>query len=173
MDTPLNLKEAIINLQTYLRALSYIEDEINRIPIDGIFDSETERAVASFQRVSGLPETGIVDKATWDAIYAAYSELIKNTDRSPNVNFFPSSPAGYEAAVGDEHVFISLVQFLLRELSVVFDTFPEIEISGVFDDATQEAVKEFQRISSLPVSGRVDIRTWNLLARDFANRTSL
>ncbi len=169
MDTPLNLKEAIINLQTYLRALSFADEQLERIAIDGIFDENTERAVAIFQRTRGLPETGIVDKNTWDAIYKEYSELLRQTDRSPSVNFFPKAPENYEAAIGDEHAFISLVQLLLRELSVVFDSFPEIEVNGVFDSATENAVREFQKASGLPITGKVNLLTWNRLVRDFSN----
>ncbi|WP_109508805.1 peptidoglycan-binding domain-containing protein [Nocardioides speluncae] len=39
--------------------------------IDGIFGRETRRIVREFQRTSGLRRTGIVDKETWDAIFAA------------------------------------------------------------------------------------------------------
>ncbi len=171
MDTPLNLQDAIINLQTYLRALSFVDDRIERVPIDGIFDSETQKAVASFQRSRGIPETGIVNKQTWDAIYAEYAELISLTDRTQTINFFPTSPPRYEALLGEEHAFVSLIQFLLRELSVIYDEFASLEITGVFDEATEKAVKDFQRISLLPVTGRVDLRTYNRLSRDFANYT--
>lgn len=169
MDTPLNLQEAIINLQTYLRALSFVDSRIERTPIDGVFDRATESAVSSFQRTRGLGDTGIVDKETWDAIYLEYLDLTERTDRTPTVSFFPLNPPDYEATLGDEHAFISLVQFLLRELSVIYDAFSEIEINGVFDTNTENAIKEFQRISLLPVTGRVDLRTYNRLSRDFSN----
>ncbi len=169
MDTPLNLKEAIINLQTYLRALSFADEEIERIAIDGIFDESTERAVASFQRTRGIPETGIVDKSTWDAIYREYRELTAMNDRSQGINFFPLYPEDYEAVLGEEHGFISILQLLLREMSVTFDGFPTIEISGIFDDTTHQAVREFQRVSGLPITGKVNLITWNRLVRDFSN----
>ena len=172
MDTPLNLQDAIFNLQTYLRALSFDDERITRVPIDGIFDIDTERAVADFQRTRGLEETGIVDKATWDAIYKEFRELSEKTDRSPSVNFFPREPQNYEAQLGEEHAFISLVQLLLRELSSVYDGFEDVKITGVFDMATQDAVKIFQQASMLPVTGRIDLRTWNRLSRDFINNSA-
>ncbi len=169
MDRPLNLQEAIINLQTYLRAISFVDDRIERLSIDGIFDSSTEKAVRSFQRTRGLSETGAVDKETWDAIYAEYKQIAELTDRSPSVNFFPENPPNYEAKLGDEHIFISIAQILLRELSIIYDSFPEIEISGIFDENTEKAISEFQRISGLPQTGRIDLRTWNRITRDFSN----
>lgn len=169
MDTPLNLQEAIINLQTYLRAISFVDDRIERLAIDGIFDGITENAVRSFQRTRALPATGIVDKSTWDAIYSEYKQIAKQTDRSRAINFFPNNPPDYEAVLGDEHIFVSVLQTILRELSVIYDSFPEIEISGVFDENTQKAVMEFQKISGLDVTGKVDLVTWNRLSEDFTN----
>lgn len=171
MDTPLNLQDAIFNLQTYLRALSFDDDRIHRVPIDGIFDSDTERAVSDFQRTRGLEETGIVDKATWDAIYEEFKDLSERTDRSPNVNFFPKYPPSYEASLGEENAFISLVQLLLSELSVIYEGFEDIQVTGKFDVATQDAVKIFQQASRLPITGRIDLRTWNALSRDFSNNS--
>ena len=171
MDTPLNLQDAIFNLQTYLRALSFADERITRVPIDGIFDSDTERAVADFQRTRGLEDTGIVDKATWDAIYKEFKELSEKTDRTPKVNFFPQYPPNYEAELGEENAFISLVQLLLRELSVIYDDFEDLQITGKFDMATQDAVKIFQQAARLPITGRIDLRTWNALSRDFINNS--
>lgn len=39
--------------------------------IDGVFGKETTRIVREFQRTSGLPATGVVDRETWDALFAA------------------------------------------------------------------------------------------------------
>lgn len=37
-------------------------------PDDGQFGSGTRAAVSTFQRTSGLPATGVVDRATWNAL---------------------------------------------------------------------------------------------------------
>ena len=67
-----NEREAIQNLQRYLRRLSYFNEEIGAVPIDGVFDGETEGALRSFQRAEGLPETGRADRDTWERLYAAF-----------------------------------------------------------------------------------------------------
>ncbi len=41
--------------------------------ITGVYSPATARAVSVLQRLSGLPETGQVDKATWDEITALYN----------------------------------------------------------------------------------------------------
>ena len=40
------------------------------VPVDGVFGASTEQAVKLFQEGLGLPVTGIVDKDTWDSIWA-------------------------------------------------------------------------------------------------------
>ena len=42
------------------------------VPESGIFDEITLNAVKEFQEGFGLPVTGLVDRATWDAIYNYY-----------------------------------------------------------------------------------------------------
>ena len=169
MDTPLNLQDAILNLQRYLRAISFVDSRITRVPLDGLFDTDTQKAVTEYQRTRGLAETGLVDKKTWDSIYDEYRIITQERDRTPTVNFFPTVPENYEAVLGEESTFIALVQLILRELSVIYDDFPEIEINGAFDRPTEEAVKIFQLASDLEPTGRIDLLTWNRMGRDFAN----
>lgn len=172
MDQPLNLQDAIRNLQTYLRAISFTDSRITRVPIDGLFDTDTQKAVGEFQSTRGLPETGVVDKDTWDAIYSEYLTLHTLNDSTPSINFFPSQPPDYEAQKGDRLAFVALVQAMLRELSVIYDGLPQLEINGIFDGDTEDAVKRFQELSLIPVTGRVDRLTWNRLSRDLASYSS-
>jgi peptidoglycan hydrolase-like protein with peptidoglycan-binding domain len=39
-----------------------------RTPIDGVFTKKTAKAVARYQRRSGLPATGVVTAAVWDRL---------------------------------------------------------------------------------------------------------
>lgn len=56
-------------LQYMLRVLSAYISEIPSIAVDGIFGPATRDAVIAAQRKFGLPETGIVNYDTWEAIY--------------------------------------------------------------------------------------------------------
>lgn len=164
-EEPINLQDAIFNLQKYLRAISFADPKVSRPPLDGIFDSATEEAVRSFQESRGFNANGIVDKAVWDAIYAEYKALAL----SEELPFFPSAPSYYAAKLGEESAFVSIVQILLRELSAVYDGFDEVEISGIFDSATENAVKELQRASNLAVTGELDKNTYRRLLYDIAS----
>ena len=166
-EEPLNLQEAIFNLQKYLRAISFADPRVARPPLDGIFDDATTESVKSFQESRGISANGIVDKALWDAIYAEYRalELVRE------LPFFPSSPENYEARLVEESAFISIVQILLRELTAVYDGFDDIEISGILDHATENAIKELQRASGLEATGALDKNTYRRLLYDVASHT--
>ena len=56
-------------LQYMLRVLSAYISDIPPIAADGIYGPETRNAVLAAQRRFGLPETGIVNYNTWEAIY--------------------------------------------------------------------------------------------------------
>ena len=75
MEQPLNLQNAIYNLQKYLRAISFADERVSRPPLDGIFDSATEESVRSFQESHQITPNGIVDRETWYAIYGEYKAL--------------------------------------------------------------------------------------------------
>lgn len=55
------------------------------------------------------------------------------------------------------------VQHYLRFLSKYMDEIPTVTPDGIFGRETEDAVREFQRLYLLPVSGEVDLDTWNLL----------
>lgn len=65
-------------------AVQYMLDELTtqyegleNVPQNGIYGPETTAAVRAFQRRNLLPETGEVDKRTWDALIRSY-ELVAN-----------------------------------------------------------------------------------------------
>lgn len=62
----------IREIQEYLRFLSFTNNALMEIGVDGIFGPETIQAVQLFQRQSQMEETGQVDRPTWDLIYASY-----------------------------------------------------------------------------------------------------
>ena len=156
--------QAITNLQRYLRQLAYFDDRIPPVPIDGVFDSATREALTAFQRVAGLPATGVGDRATWDALYLAYLESLEAHGRPQPVYLFPRFPETYSVGVGDEGILISAIRYLLRELMIDWGGgFEDIPLLGTYDTVTADAVAHFQKLVGLPTTGRVDRATWNAL----------
>ena len=168
MEQPLNLQDAIFNLQKYLRAISFADTRVSRPPLDGIFDTATEDAVRSFQSSRGMNANGLVDRATWNAIYEEYKAIAL----AEELPFFPTSPADYAARLGEESSFVSIIQILLQELSSVYDVFEAVEITGIFDTATEQAIKELQRASGLEITGELDKNTYRRLLYDLSSHSS-
>ena len=168
MEEPLNLREATYNLQKYLRAISFYDSRVLRPPLDGIFEEATQNSVRSFQASRGLNANGIVDKASWDAIYKEYKAL----ERYSPLPFFPSYPPDYAVELNEESAFVTIVQILLRELSAVYDEFEEIQISGIYDEATEDAIKKLQRASMLEPTGKLDKNTYRRLLNDLSSHSS-
>ena len=66
-----------------LQVLSDYISEIPPVSIDGIFGANTRNAVIAAQRRFGLPQTGVVDFDTWEAIYDQFSGIETTTWRDP------------------------------------------------------------------------------------------
>ena len=162
-----NEKEAISNIQRYLRALiSQQNTRIFSVPIDGIYDSATRNAISEFQKMYSLPVTGIVDKITFDMLFSEYTRTNRASERV-TPSFFPNTPIGYETGLGERSFLVELIQFILGELRISYDSIPFFDRTGEFDRDTSNAIKEFQRLSSLPATGKVDAVTLNALSRAY------
>ncbi|MBQ7338392.1 MAG: peptidoglycan-binding protein [Clostridia bacterium] len=62
-------------IQYILNELSVWMDGIPRNAQGGIYDEDTENGIILFQRASLLPETGRVDRTTWNALILAYNRM--------------------------------------------------------------------------------------------------
>lgn len=74
--------EKVRHLQYMLSILSEYISQIPTVTIDGVFGQATRNSVLAAQRYFGLPQTGIVNAATWDEIYDQYSGIENRTLRS-------------------------------------------------------------------------------------------
>jgi SpoIID/LytB domain protein len=119
-----------------------------RLVTDGAFGAGTERAVRAFQTASVLPVSGIVDRATWDAL-----GLAGRIDLAV-------------LKVGSRHPAVSSLQ---QALSKVLKK--KIANTGMFTTSLANDVKLFQKRVKLPVNGRVGPSTWKVLTATVA-RTS-
>ena len=160
---------AVANIQRYLRRIapSTVDRELFSVPVDGIYGSRTRDAISEFQRITGLPATGVVNKATWDSLFGEYQRITLENDQRISPDFFPAIPPDYETDIGERSSFVTILQLILDELRISYDTLPPFAQNGIFDTDTSLAVKEFQRIHLLPQTGRVNRRTWNAMSEAF------
>lgn len=57
------------------------------------------------------------------------------------------------------------LQNMLRTISLYYSNIPLIAVDGIFGPSTTNAVKEFQKVYKLPVTGEVDIITFEEIVR--------
>lgn len=109
---------------------------------DGLFDAAVEFAVKLFQFRVFLPDTGIVDQQTWQALYTG----------AP-VNM----PLLWQGKTGDEVMLVQEILRLTRHYEGVID--------GQFGPMTDGAVRGFQRSFGVSMDGIVGSRTWHALSK--------
>ncbi len=166
-----NERNAILSIQKYLRQLSYFDPDLTPPPIDGVYGEDTAAAVREFQSKNGLAPTGVVDRETWDRIYFEYLLSVAESQAPMGVGIFPRIPTDYAISPNESWFLVELLQFMLAELGRDYDAVEGLPRTGVYDGATEAAVREFQEKNLLPVTGTVDKQTWNAIARQY-NKTA-
>ncbi len=155
-------------------AVSNIQQRLNRIGIDypqlpfvlslsSYYDVDTEIAVRAFQRIFGLPITGVVDRETWYEIQYIYT-AVKQLATLGSEGERPESDAfnGTDKTVGDKGTEILRIQWYLNRISYFLNgELPTSAPTGIFTQSTANNVKEFQRYFDLPQTGIINEATWN------------
>ena len=121
-------------------------------PMTGSYDRATRTGVRGFQAKRGFEATGTVDPRTW-------RRLVRMT-RTPSQDelFNRAGPALYER--GDQGPAVRVIQARLRQIAWFFG-----DVSDRYGDRTVAAVRGFQAKRHVPVTGKVDRRTLDLLVQ--------
>ena len=155
----------VVTLQYFLAILAFFNPVIPQPDIDGIYGSGTRGSVLAFQRFADLPETGVVDKLTWDNIYGAYKGTVDYLESRELIERVYTEPyPGVVLRRGDVGPSVLTFKRYLNFISSYFFDIMSLAENGVFDTRTQNAVRQFQTIFSLPQTGQVDQLTWNTIA---------
>jgi peptidoglycan hydrolase-like protein with peptidoglycan-binding domain len=159
-------------LQYYLSIIAYFNSDLEPVPLGGIYDSATVDAVERFQEFYGLPVTGIVDNDTWNVIDRIYTETVAALPegyQGNNAKLYP----GYFLTKGMRGQNITDLQTYLNLIGRNIPEVPEVPVTGYFGDQTENAVRVFQQLFGIPVSGDVGPVTWYQIALqyDFLNRS--
>lgn len=160
------INQPIRALQTMLRVISQVNEDIPGVIPDGIYGQQTIGAVNDFQRHFGLPITGITDQRTWERVVTVYeAALVEVAMAEPiQVHIDP----GQVFQLGDEGPYIYLLQSMLTQLALDSPQIQKPDLSGILDQSTSEALKAFQGLSDLPVTGTLDKTTWKHLTKQFS-----
>lgn len=159
------LGQPIRSLQTMLRFIAEMDPSHERIIPDGIYGPETLSAVSTFQRIHGLPATGVTDNRTWDTVVEIYEDaLVDQLEAEPLLIIL--NP-GQVIRKGERHPHLYLVQAILTVLSESYESISKPAATGILDDATADALATFQSLQGLPMTGNLDKHTWKALALQY------
>lgn len=86
-------------------------------------------------------------------------------NEAPKVEGVPSSWKGTNLTVGSRGDSVRTIQNQLNTISNNYPAIGKLTVDGVYGPKTAEAVRTFQRVFSLPVTGIVDRATWYKISR--------
>lgn len=75
--------EKVRHLQYMLAVLSDFIPQIPSTPVDGVYGQQTKESVLAAQQYFGLPQSAVVNAATWEEIYDQYSGIENLVLRNP------------------------------------------------------------------------------------------
>ena len=157
--------QPIRSLQTMLRVIAENDPAHERIIPDGIYGPETMSAVGTFQRLHGLPVTGVADNRTWDTVVELYEQALVQQDEAYPLRIILNP--GQVIRSGERHPHLYLVQAILLVLSERYESIGRPNMTGILDAATADALASFQALSGLPMTGNLDKHTWKQLALQY------
>ena len=158
----------VVYLQYYLSVIGAYYNAVLPTRITRTFDTATENSVKSFQQVFGLPQTGVVDRRTWNDIVRAYEGIVENVPVSaegPNAVLYP----GTILTEGMTSEYVRIMQEFLSYLHNFYPEIPEISPTGYFGPVTRNAVAAFQRLFGLPENGSIGAETWKAISDEYYN----
>lgn len=157
------LARAVAGLQYMLNRLSTSLPQLPGLAVDGVFGERTLEAVVRFQRVTGLPVTGVVDRRTWNVIHNRWLEMDRADTELRPARMFPSQDAQVDQ--GDSREYMILPQAMFQILGRYFAGIGIDQPDGFHGKDSADNVRWLQRAAGLPVTGVMDRAVWDALSR--------
>ena len=156
--------EGVSTIQYYLSYINLFVPTVQGVAVDGSFGPATENAVRSFQTTYGLPNTGSVDRLTFDRMDNVYNSFVDRIDFQYNLGRilpFPGRIIG-EGVEGND---VRTLQEYLNYIAISYPSIPVVTPDGVYGPATAEQIRAFRRTFGLGgESTRVNAPLWNQIA---------
>lgn len=161
-------------IQYFLSVTGTFYNTVPVVQINGDYDRETENAVMEFQKTFNLPETGQVDADTWNTMYNVFRGIantvfIENEVFAVNTSAF----AGAVLKTGSSGDAVNDLQIYLDTIASQYPEITPVNITGYFGGLTENAVKEYQELFNLDVTGEVDRTDWNSIINTYKNILSV
>ena len=156
--------DGVLNVQYYLDYISLFVPSVSGVVIDGSYGPRTTESVKSFQKTYGLPETGAVNRATWDRMESVYYGIVSEIDYEyigGRILPFP----GRILSEGVEGSDVRVLQEYLNYIADYYQQIPKVNVDGIFGGGTARQVAAFKSVFDLPgTPTRVNAATWNAMS---------
>ena len=154
------------SIQVRLNRISSNYPAIPKIsPVNGIYTHRTADAVREFQQIFNIADDGVVGRSTWYRIQQVYNAVkrLSELDSEGLTLGEISRQFPEELSVGLQGNEVRVAQYLLRYIADFDDRIPVIALDGIYGERTASAVRAFQEIYGLPVTGAIDEATYSQL----------
>lgn len=166
-SSPIYDQAFVENRSTYENINNIVEKIFNNYVVKGsqVQPYFTRYCDGRKTQCDGLSQWGSVElanqgKAPLDILKYYYGNDISifyNAPVGDNIEGYP----GYEVGLGSAGNPVLLIQRDLKRIRKNYPAIPNISTTlGIYDEETVDAVKKFQEIFSLPITGVVDKATW-------------
>ncbi len=145
-------------MQQRLKELDYLKGSA-----DGDFGEATETAVKNFQANNGLQMDGVAGSATLNKLYSSSARKAPSTVATNK----PTNTPFTSLKLGSEGSEVRKMQQRLKELGYLKGS-----ADGDFGEATEAAVRAFQKAHGLTVDGKAGTATLNKLYSSSAKKAS-
>lgn len=151
----------VSHLQYYLAVIGAYYEAVQPVEITGYFGEETENSLKSFQRVFGIPQTGVLDRQTRNDIYRAYMGIVETVKPEYTaVVLYPN----IVLREGENNNYVRILQEYLTFIHDTYPNIPAVNNTGYFGPLTKQSVMEFQRQFGINPTGFVGGVTWDAIA---------
>lgn len=145
-------------MQFYVDTVAEFTPLVSNISVDGLFGRGTTAGVVSFQKLARLTPDGLVGQNTWNTLVRAYKDTqLVNVPPVPPVVPYPGTPL----RLGSRGDSVKSVQFYLNRIYLGVSNVQQLDVDGIFGNATQTVVITFQREYGLIADGIVGRLTWD------------
>ena len=151
-------------LQYYLNLVAFLDEFVPSVTNFGTFDSATKASVIAFQTKYGLDPDGIVGRETWNKLVEVYRDtvaVLSSQYPQQSDEIYP----GRVLTLGTEGDDVKSLQRLLQKVSDNNPSIERVEVTGVFDEPTENVIKKIQSENNLPVNGLAGPLTWNTIVK--------
>lgn len=160
----------VSRLEIRLNRISNNYPAIPKLDPTGIYSADTAEAVRKFQEIFNLPQTGVVDKATWYKINYIYSS-VKRLAQLNSEGLTLEEVSGQfpqQLTIGDTGEPVNYAQYILAVIGAYYNAVLPVDVTGTYDENTAAAVRSFQQVFGLEPTGIIDERTWDDIYRAYA-----